>query len=98
MRRQKVPASRSPAGTCWCCWHLLLRGWLLAGRLVRRLAARLARLGRWLARFASRQIARLVALHVGRGYLGLRELKSPRVPRRLLRLLHEAAVDSFTAS
>ena len=52
----------------------------------------------WLARFAGRQIGRVVALHVGRGYLGLPGLKSPRVPRRLLRLLHEAAVDPFTAS
>ena len=56
------------------------------------------RLGRWLGRLASRQSGRVVALHVGRGYLGLRELKSTRVPRRLTRLRHEAAVDSFTAN
>ena len=73
---------------------MLLRGWLLDGRLVGRSAARLGRLGRWLGR----QSGRVVALHVGRGYLELRELKSTRVPRRLPRLLHEAAMDSFRVS
>ena len=70
------------------CKRFVVELWLRAGRLVRRLASRLA----------SRQRGRVVALHVGRGYLGLRELKSTRVPRRLTRLHHEAAMDSFTVS
>ena len=71
---------------------------MLVRRLCGRLAGCLVRLATRLVRLASRQRGRVVALHVGRGYLGLRELKSTRVPRRLTRLRHEAAVDSFTAN
>ena len=94
LRRAHLAPLREILG-CTC---MLLRGRLLVRRLCGRLAGCLVRLARRLVRLASRQRGRVVALHVGRGYLGLRELKSTRVPRRLTRLRHEAAVDSFTAN